>query len=90
TQVDRDILEKLDAPLMHLLRNAVDHGIESPAQRERTGKPAEGLITLSARHSAGMLLVELADDGSGISLDHLREEVVERKLTNAETAARLS
>ncbi len=90
TQVDRDILEKLDAPLMHLLRNAVDHGIESPAQRELTGKPAEGLITLSARHSAGMLLVELADDGSGISLDHLREEVVERKLTNAETAARLS
>ena len=90
TQVDRDILEKLDAPLMHLLRNAVDHGIESPAQREQAGKPAEGLITLSARHSAGMLLVELADDGSGISLDHLREEVVERKLTNAETAARLS
>ncbi len=90
TQVDRDILEKLDAPLMHLLRNAVDHGIESPAQRERAGKPAEGLITLSARHSAGMLLVELADDGCGISLDHLREEVVERKLTNAETAARLS
>lgn len=90
TQVDRDILEKLDAPLMHLLRNAVDHGIEAPEVRERAGKPAEGLITLSARHSAGMLLVELADDGTGISLDHLREEVVERKLTNAETAARLS
>ena len=90
TQVDRDILEKLDAPLMHLLRNAVDHGIEAPATRERAGKPAEGLITLSARHSAGMLLVELADDGSGISLDHLRDEVVERKLTNSETAARLT
>ena len=90
TQVDRDILEKLDAPLTHLLRNAVDHGIEPPALREQAGKPAEGLIKLSARHSAGMLLVELADDGSGISLDHLRDEVVERKLTNAETAARLS
>lgn len=90
TQVDRDILEKLDAPLMHLLRNAVDHGIEAPEVRERAGKPAEGLITLSARHSAGMLLVELADDGTGISLDHLREEVVERKLTNTETASRLS
>lgn len=90
TQVDRDILEKLDAPLTHLLRNAVDHGIESPAARERAVKPPEGLITLSARHSAGMLLVELADDGSGISLDHLRGEVVERKLTNAETAARLT
>ncbi|EHK68028.1 hybrid sensor histidine kinase/response regulator [Achromobacter arsenitoxydans] len=90
TQVDRDILEKLDAPLMHLLRNAVDHGIETPEARAAAGKPPEGLIRLSARHSAGMLLVELADDGSGISLDQLRAEVVERKLTNAETAARLS
>ncbi|MEN4917969.1 hybrid sensor histidine kinase/response regulator [Achromobacter spanius] len=90
TQVDRDILEKLDAPLMHLLRNAVDHGIEAPAARVAAGKPPEGLIRLSARHSAGMLLVELADDGSGISLDQLRAEVVERKLTNTETAARLS
>lgn len=90
TQVDRDILEKLDAPLMHLLRNAVDHGIEMPAARALAGKPPEGTITLSARHSAGMLLVELADDGCGISLDRLRDEVVERKLTNTETAARLT
>lgn len=90
TQVDRDILEKLDAPLMHLLRNAVDHGIEMPAARAQAGKAPEGQITLSARHSAGMLLVELADDGCGISLDRLRDEVEERKLTNAETAARLT
>ncbi|QVQ27768.1 hybrid sensor histidine kinase/response regulator [Achromobacter deleyi] len=90
TQVDRDILDKLDAPLMHLLRNAVDHGIEMPQARMDAGKPPEGLIRLSARHAAGMLLIELADDGCGISLDRLRVEVVERKLTNAETAARLT
>ncbi|KNE27868.1 hybrid sensor histidine kinase/response regulator [Achromobacter spanius] len=90
TQVDRDILEKLDAPLMHLLRNAVDHGIEMPMDRLDAGKPPEGLIKLSARHSAGMLVVELSDDGAGISLDRLRGEVVQRKLTTADTAARLS
>nr|WP_211187769.1 hybrid sensor histidine kinase/response regulator [Achromobacter sp. Bel] len=90
TQVDRDILEKLDAPLMHLLRNAVDHGIEMPMDRMDAGKSPEGLIRLAARHAAGMLLIELSDDGAGISLDRLRVEVVQRKLTNAETAARLS
>lgn len=90
TQVDRDILEKLDAPLMHLLRNAVDHGIEMPMDRLDAGKPAEGCIRLSARHSAGMLLIDLSDDGAGISLDRLRVEVVQRKLTTSETAARLS
>nr|WP_220805443.1 hybrid sensor histidine kinase/response regulator [Achromobacter sp. UMC46] len=90
TQVDRDILEKLDAPLMHLLRNAVDHGIEMPMDRMDAGKSPEGLIKLVARHAAGMLLIELSDDGAGISLDRLRVEVVQRKLTNAETAARLS
>lgn len=90
TQVDRDILEKLDAPLMHLLRNAVDHGIEMPMDRMDAGKSPEGVIKLAARHAAGMLLIELSDDGGGISLDRLRVEVVQRKLTNAETAARLS
>ncbi|CAB3866909.1 Sensor histidine kinase RcsC [Achromobacter aegrifaciens] len=90
TQVDRDILEKLDAPLMHLLRNAVDHGIEMPQDRLAAGKPAEGRIRLSARHAAGMLLIELSDDGAGISLDRLRVEVVQRKLASAETAARLT
>jgi two-component system sensor histidine kinase and response regulator WspE len=90
TQVDRDILEKLDAPLMHLLRNAVDHGIEMPQDRLAAGKPAEGRIRLSARQAAGMLLIELSDDGAGISLDRLRVEVVQRKLASAETAARLT
>ncbi|WP_024303719.1 hybrid sensor histidine kinase/response regulator [Pseudogulbenkiania sp. MAI-1] len=90
TPVDRDILERLDAPLGHLLRNAVDHGIETPAERLAGGKPAEGCIVLEARHSAGMLLVNVLDDGRGIDLAAVRRAVVERRLTNAETASRLS
>ncbi|HSI94534.1 MAG: hybrid sensor histidine kinase/response regulator [Methylophilaceae bacterium] len=90
TKVDRDILEKLDAPLGHLLRNAIDHGIESADERLAAGKPAEGSITLEARHSAGMLQIIIADDGRGIELDRLRQAVIERNHTNAETAHQLS
>ena len=90
TQVDRDILEKLDAPLGHLLRNAVDHGIETPAERLAAGKPAEGVVRLEARHSAGQLQITATDDGRGIDLARVRKAIVERKLTNEETAEQLS
>ncbi|CAM3779663.1 histidine kinase [Bordetella sputigena] len=90
TRVDRDILEGLDAPLTHLLRNAVDHGIETPAQRRAAGKPAEGTVTLQARHSAGMLVVEVWDDGRGIDVAALREEIVRRGLAIPQTADALS
>ena len=90
TQVDRDILEKLEAPLGHLLRNAIDHGVESPEDRNAAGKPAEGIVRLEARHSAGTLQIIVADDGHGIDLERLREKVVARALTNADTARQLS
>ncbi len=90
TKVDRDILEKLDAPLGHLLRNAIDHGIESADERLAAGKPAEGSITLEARHSAGMLQITVADDGRGMDLERLRQAVIARNHTNAETAHQLS
>lgn len=90
TQIDRDILEKLEAPIGHLLRNAIDHGIESPQQRKAAGKPEQGTITLEARHSAGMLLVNVSDDGAGIDLDQLRAAIIQRKLSNADTVAQLS
>ena len=90
TQVDRDILEKLEAPLGHLLRNAVDHGIETPDERRAAGKLTEGVVCLEAHHSAGALQIIVSDDGRGIELDQLREAVVKRQLTNAETASRLS
>ncbi|WP_201195348.1 hybrid sensor histidine kinase/response regulator [Pseudomonas fluorescens] len=90
TQVDRDVLEKLEAPLTHLLRNAVDHGIETPEQRRLAGKPEEGLIRLRASHQAGLLVLELSDDGHGVDLEKVRRNVIERQLSPADTAAQLS
>ncbi|CAE6766271.1 hybrid sensor histidine kinase/response regulator [Paraburkholderia nemoris] len=90
TQVDRDILDLLEAPLGHMLRNAIDHGIEAPAVRLARGKPEEGTLTLDARHTAGALLISVSDDGAGIDLDALRTSIVRKKLASAETAARLS
>jgi two-component system, chemotaxis family, sensor histidine kinase and response regulator WspE len=90
TQVDRDVLERLDAPLGHLLRNAVDHGIESSEQRRSAGKAAEGLIRLEARHTAGVLQILINDDGGGIDLEALRTAVVRRKLATADFARALS
>ncbi|WP_110995526.1 hybrid sensor histidine kinase/response regulator [Pseudomonas sichuanensis] len=90
TQVDRDVLEKLEAPLTHLLRNAVDHGIELPERRLLAGKPGEGTVRLRASHQAGLLILELADDGAGIDLERLRRSIVERALSPAETVAQMS
>ncbi|WP_085697296.1 MULTISPECIES: hybrid sensor histidine kinase/response regulator [unclassified Pseudomonas] len=90
TQVDRDVLEKLEAPLTHLLRNAVDHGIETPQERLLKGKSEEGLIRLRASHQAGLLVLELSDDGNGVDLEKVRRSIVERQLSPAETAAQLS
>jgi two-component system, chemotaxis family, sensor histidine kinase and response regulator WspE len=90
TGVDRDILDRLEAPLNHLIRNALDHGVEMPDERRATGKPPIATIRLEARHRAGMLQIVLADDGRGIDLERLRAKVVERGLTTATVAARLS
>jgi two-component system sensor histidine kinase and response regulator WspE len=84
TEVDRDILEKLESPLSHLVRNAVDHGLETPEARSRLGKPPVGIVRLEARHRAGMLLVTIADNGSGVDLEKLRQKIIERGLNKAE------
>ena len=90
THVDRDILEKLEAPLNHLLRNAIDHGIEPPEVRLAAGKPAEGKLVLEARHVSGVLEIVLADDGGGVDLDRLRAKVLERKYATPEVVQNLS
>jgi two-component system sensor histidine kinase and response regulator WspE len=90
TPVDRDILEKLEAPLSHLIRNAIDHGMETPHERIGAGKPAEGTITLEARHIAGMLNISLSDDGRGINPEDLRGKVVEKGFVTSEMAGSLS
>jgi len=89
TSVDRDILAQLDAPLGHLLRNAIDHGVETPDERERAGKPVEATIRLDAFHRAGVLHVTIADDGRGIDMDVLRQAVVRRGLSDEATVARM-
>lgn len=90
TQVDRDILERLETALGHLLRNAADHGIEPPDRRRAAGKPAEGTIRLEARHGAGLLQIIVADDGGGIDTERVRRAVMARGLADSDTAARLS
>lgn len=89
TDVDRDVLESLDAPLSHLLRNALDHGVEAAAERAHSGKPAEAVIRLEARHHAGLLAITVADDGRGIDLEVLRKRIVEKGLLDASVAANL-
>ncbi len=90
TQVDRDILERLETPLAHLLRNAVDHGCESSERRRAAGKPAEGILRLEARHSAGVLLVTVSDDGSGVDLEQVRSAIVQKHLTTSALAQKLT
>jgi two-component system, chemotaxis family, sensor histidine kinase and response regulator WspE len=90
TQVDRDILERLESPLAHLLRNAVDHGCEIREQRLRAGKPPEGTIRVEARHSAGMLLVTVGDDGAGVQVERVREAIVGRGLATPAVAGKLA
>jgi len=90
TQVDRDVLERLEAPLTHLLRNAVDHGIEPPALRARKGKPEEGVVQLRARHHAGMLVLEVGDDGAGIDLERVAQAVIKRRFATAEQVQQMT
>lgn len=90
TGVDRDILDKLEAPLSHLIRNSLDHGIELPADREAAGKPPIGTIRLEARHRAGMLQITLVDDGRGIDVERLRSHAVARGLVARQVADQLS
>ncbi|MDQ3038579.1 MAG: response regulator, partial [Pseudomonadota bacterium] len=86
TRVDRDVLAKLEAPLGHLLRNAVDHGIESPQARLQAGKPEEGLVQLEAHHVAGLLEITVSDDGDGIDIERVRTAIIARGLADERTA----
>lgn len=90
TQVDRDILEKIEAPLNHLIRNAIDHGIETPQERAAAGKPEMATIRLDAIHSAGMLSIVVEDDGRGMDTSQLRQKIVKKKLVSQDMAAELS
>jgi two-component system sensor histidine kinase and response regulator WspE len=90
TLVDRDILARIESPLNHMLRNAVDHGLETPEERRAAGKPALGSISMEARHRAGMLSIEIRDDGRGVDLEKIRRNVVARQMASDSMAAAMS
>ncbi len=89
TELDKTLLEAVKDPLTHLVRNSVDHGIESPDRRRASGKPAEGVLTLRARHESGQVVVEVADDGAGIDPARIGAKAVERGLVTADQLARM-
>ncbi|MCP4769769.1 MAG: chemotaxis protein CheA [Gammaproteobacteria bacterium] len=89
TGLDKNLVEALADPLVHLVRNSVDHGIELPAQREAAGKPRIGKVVLAAKQEGDNILLSIADDGAGMDPEILRAKVVEKGLMDAETASRL-
>ncbi|MET7143859.1 chemotaxis protein CheA [Xanthomonas sp. PPL139] len=90
TELDRNLVEALADPLVHLVRNAIDHGIEAPALREATGKPRGGHVRLSAQQEGDYVSIEVQDDGAGIDPERLRAKAREKGLIDPEAAARLS
>lgn len=80
TELDKTVIERLGDPLVHLLRNSIDHGIEQPEERAAKGKPEQGMIHLSAEHSGGEVLIRITDDGYGMSSEVIREKGIERGL----------
>ncbi len=87
TELDRSLLEAVKDPLTHLVRNAVDHGIEEPEKRIAAGKPAEGTLTLRAYHEGGHVAVEVADNGAGLNVDRIAAKAVENGIIRADQVA---
>ncbi len=90
TELDKTIIEAIKDPLTHIVRNAVDHGIEMPAERAERGKEAEGRLLLRAYHEGGQVNIEISDDGNGIDLERVREKVRQNSLVSADQAARMN
>jgi two-component system chemotaxis sensor kinase CheA len=90
TELDRSLLEAIKDPLTHIVRNSVDHGIETPDQRVARGKRAEGHLKLRACHEGGQVLVEISDDGAGIDTARVKSKAIERGVITAQQAGRMS
>jgi two-component system chemotaxis sensor kinase CheA len=90
TELDKTIIEAIKDPLTHIIRNSVDHGIETPEVRIAAGKPAQGLLKLRAFHEGGQVNIEIVDDGAGVNLERVRARAVERNLLTTEQAARMN
>jgi two-component system chemotaxis sensor kinase CheA len=85
TELDRSVIEEISDPLIHLIRNSVDHGIETPEERENAGKPERGIILLTARHEQGRIIITVEDNGRGIDIERVKAKAVEKgQLTRAD------
>ena len=84
TEVDKTVIDKLAEPLTHMIRNAVDHGLETPEQRLAAGKSEEGTLRLAAKHRSGRIVIEIADDGAGINRERVRQKAIDNGLITAE------
>ncbi|MGB3942253.1 MAG: chemotaxis protein CheA, partial [Candidatus Manganitrophaceae bacterium] len=90
TELDKTLLEAIKDPLTHIVRNAADHGIETPETRKKRGKTPKGTLRLKACHEGGQIGIEISDDGGGIDVEKVKRKAIEKGLLSAETAARLS
>lgn len=90
TDLDRTIIEAIKDPLTHIVRNSIDHGIESPAERVRRGKPQQGTLSMRAFHEGGQVIIEIADDGGGIDPERIKAKAIAKQLITAEQAARMN
>ncbi len=90
TEIDRSVLEEIGDPLIHILRNAIDHGIEMPEERKKAGKPAEGNVYLGARHEENHIVVEITDDGRGIDPNKLKDKAINKGFITPEAAEKMS
>ncbi len=90
TELDKTIIEATKDPLTHIVRNTIDHGIESPEERKALGKEPEGVLHLRASHEGGQVNIEITDDGAGIDIEVIKAKAVERGLVSAEAASRMS
>jgi two-component system chemotaxis sensor kinase CheA len=90
TELDKSLIEAMKDPITHLVRNSVDHGIESPEDRAAAGKPEEGVLLLRAFHEGGQVHIEIADDGAGIRSEKIKKKAVDNGLITADQAARMS
>ena len=89
TELDRTVIDEIGDPIMHLLRNSLDHGVESPDKREAKGKPRTGEVGLIARHEGNNVVIMITDDGAGIDADKIRKKAVEKGMISQEEAERL-
>lgn len=90
TELDRSVIEEIGDPLIHLIRNAIGHGIEPPEERVKAGKPSRGLVQLRAYHQENNIMIEVEDDGRGIDVDRIKTKAVEKGIVSADAAARLT